>query len=495
MREKPALERAREQGLALTYDDVRLVPGESDVLPGEVATSTMFSRNVALKIPIVSAAMDTVTEYALAIELAKLGGLGVIHRSLSIEKQVSHVDKVKHHLNGLIEKPICVYDGQTVEYVLRRIEAKKYSFFSFPVINQDNKLVGIVTNNDFDFCDDHSLSIEDIMSRDLLTALEGTTIDQAYEIMRKEKKKALPLVSKDMEVRGLYVFSDVKRIVTDSGKMHNIDDKGRLRVAAAVGVGNEALRRVKSLIEKDVDVIVLDSAHGGSSNVIKTLERIKRDYKVDVVAGNVSSGVLAVRLADAGADGIKVGQGPGSICTTRVIAGIGVPQVSAVYDCARALAGSGIPICADGGLRFSGDIPVAIAAGADSVMMGSMLAGTEEAPGEKIFLEGRTWKHYRGMGSLEAMAKSKGSRERYSQENGKLVPEGIEGAVPYRGKLEDVIFQYVGGLRNGMGYVGAATIRELKEKGELIRITSAGIAESHPHDVRIIKDAPNYSRE
>ncbi len=495
MQKKYVLEKAKEERLALTFDDVRLRTGYSEVMPDIVNIESKFSRNIGLKIPIASAAMDTVTEYKLAIELAKLGGIGVIHRNLTIEDQVFHVTKVKNHLNGLIEKPICVYDDESVSSILSRREIKGYTFHSFPVLNREGKLVGILTGNDFEFCGDSSLYTRDIMSTDLLTAPQGTTIDEAYEMMRREKKKILPLIGKNDHIIGMYVFSDVKRIKTRSAETYNVDARGQLRVAAAVGIGEEALERVARLSKENIDVIVIDTAHGDSKAVIDTLKKIKKNYSVDVVVGNISVGESAQRLAEAGADGIKVGQGPGSICTTRIIAGIGRPQVSAVYDCARAVVDYNIPICADGGLRSSGDIPVIIAAGAHSVMMGTMLAGTEEAPGEIVFVEGRQWKNYRGMGSIGAMETSQGARERYLQKQAgknQLIAEGIEGLVSYKGKLGEVILQYIGGLRRGMGYVGASSIEELREKGDFDRITDAGFSESHPHDVKIIKDSPNY---
>jgi len=497
MRDKLVLQRAREEGLALTFDDVRLKTGYAEVMPNNVNLESKFSRNVGLKVPVVSAAMDTVTEYKLAIELAKLGGMGVIHRSLSIEDQASQVARVKHHLNGLIEKPICIYQDEKVSSVLLRRESKDYTFHSFPVLDRDDKLVGIVTGNDFEFCVNDSLSIGDIMSTQLLTVPEETSIDDAFRLMCKGKKKILPLVNNDGKLVGMYAFKDVKRIKTGSAETYNVDTRGQLRVGAAVGVGEDALERVSRLSDRNVDVVVIDTAHGDSKDVIDTLKKIKKDYSLDVVVGNVSVGASAERLAGAGADGIKVGQGPGSICTTRVIAGTGRPQISAVYECTKSIEkyGRDIPICADGGLRNSGDITLAIAAGAHTVMMGSMLAGTEEAPGKIVFVEGLQWKDYRGMGSIGAMEKSSGARERYLQKrSGKnqLIPEGVEGLVLYKGRLADVLFQYIGGLRSGMGYVGAASIEELREKGEFDRITLAGFSESHPHDVKIIKDSPNY---
>ncbi len=495
MNVKPTIEKASEDGFALTFDDVRLRTGYSQIMPGDVNLESMFSRNVGLKVPIVSAAMDTVTEYKLAIEIAKLGGMGVIHRNLSPDAQALHVSKVKHNLNGLIEKPICVYENEKVSAVMARVEEKGYSFRSFPVLSREGKLVGLVTGNDFEFCDNNSLEIRSIMSTAPIFGKEGMSIDDAYGIMKEQKKKVIPLVDKGGSVVGMYIFSDLKRIRTRSAENYNIDTHGQLRVAAAVGTGDEEIERAGRLIDKKVDVIVIDTAHGDSKSVLYTLKEIKNRYNVDVVVGNVSIGESAKRLVDVGADGIKVGQGPGSICTTRIVAGIGRPQVSAVYDCMKAIFGSGVPICADGGITSSGDIPIVIGAGAHSVMMGGMLAGTEESPGEIQFYEGRQWKSYRGMGSLGAMQESRSSRQRYLQsdaEKNRLVPEGIEGLVPYRGKLNDVLFQYIGGLRKGMGYVGAGTIEELREKAQFDRITQSGFIESHPHGVKITKESPNY---
>ncbi|MFA6268856.1 MAG: IMP dehydrogenase [archaeon] len=498
MVEKFLLEKAAKDGVALTFNDVRLRSGYAEVMPDLVNVETLFSKNVKLKIPIVSAAMDTVTESKMAINLAKLGGLGIIHKNLSIGEQAAQVAKVKYHLNGLIEKPIFVCDRDTISTIQTKMKEKGYSFSSFPVIDKNEKLVGILTGNDFAFCSDDSLLANEVMTplESMLTLPSGTDFKKAYETMLEKKKKVMPLLNKDGTLGGLYVFSDVKRIITGSSEKYNTDSNGRLRVGAAIGTGKEALERATKLIEEQVDVLVIDTAHGDSKPVYDTLKEIKRVFpKVDVVVGNVSVGESAERLAKAGADGIKVGQGPGSICTTRIIAGIGRPQVSAIYDCAKAAEKYGVPICADGGIANSGDITIAIAAGANCVMMGSMLAGTDEAPGEKIFLQGQPWKNYRGMGSLGAMEIHKGSRERYGQNEtgkGQLVPEGVEGVIPYKGKLKDVIFQYVGGLKRGMGYVGAATIQELREKGEFDRLTEAGLAESHPHDIKITKDSPNY---
>ena len=483
--------------LALTYDDVRLRTGHSEVMPDDCETTSLFSRNVPLLIPVASAAMDTVTEYRMAIEMAKLGGIGVIHKNLSPEKQAEHVARVKFHLNGRIDKPICVREGDTIEAILNKREDKGWTFHSLPVLDSDGKLVGILTQNDFDFCTDYSLEARHVMTQNPITGDVQTDLDTAYSTMAREKKKVLPLVNPDGTIAGMYLYRDLKRIKTGSSPFFNIDTNGQLRVAAAIGVYDDAYERVELLVDKNVDVVVIDTAHGDSRGVIETLKEIKRRYgSLDVVAGNISEPESAKRLLEAGADGIKVGQGPGSICTTRVIAGIGCPQVTAVYECAKVAREYGVPIIADGGLRHPGDIPIAIGAGAHSVMMGSMLAVTDEAPGEIVYLQGRRWKAYRGMGSMGAMEGSKGSRERYGQKDtgkGKLIPEGIEGLVEYKGPLGEIMFQYVGGLKRGMGYVGAKTIEELREKADFRRFTSAGSTESHPHDVVITKEAPNYS--
>jgi len=496
MMNKKALEKASEDGVALTYDDVRLRSGYSEVMPHRIDVSSRFSKNVGLKIPIISAAMDTVTEHKLAIELAKLGGLGIIHKNLTPERQAKEVSKVKLHLNGLIKKPVCVAAGDTIRAVIERAKDKGFDFNSFPVLDENRKLIGLLTGNDFEFCDNDDLLVRDVMTRDVLTARKGVAIDEAYALMKKRKKKILPLVSEENQIIGMYVFSDLKRIVTGSEEGYNIDKKGSLMVGAAIGVGEDAFERARRLVEKNVDVLVIDTAHGDSLPVYETLKKLKSLYDVDIVVGNVSNSSSVGRLIEAGADGVKVGQGPGSICTTRIIAGIGRPQLSAVYECAKIASESGIPIIADGGLKNSGDITIALAAGASCVMMGSMLAGTDESPGEMIFSEGRPWKIYRGMGSLGAMESHKGSRERYNQiDKNKLVPEGVEGKIAYKGNLANILFQYVGGLKSGMGYVGAKDILELWEKGEFDRITASGLSESHPHEVSIMKDAPNYSRK
>jgi IMP dehydrogenase len=498
MKLKQALELARQQFLALTYDDVKLRTAYSNVFPDQCDVSSKFSRNVTLKIPIVSSAMDSVTEARMAIEMAKLGGIGVIHRNLTPEKQAEHVATVKRHLNGLIPNPVCIYENETVQQVLDAKKEKGYDFDSFPVLDKDSKLVGIVTGTDFDFCDNNHQRINQIMSRDLWTAPKNTSFDEAYRMMQREKRKILPLLDKNGKLAGLYIFRDIKRIVTRSDETYNVDSNGNLRVAAAIGVGKSGIERAERLVHESVDALVIDAAHADTKSVIETLKYLKRNFSgTDIVVGNISIGESAKRLARAGADGIKIGQGPGSICTTRVVAGVGRPQVSAVYDCAMALGKYAPPLCADGGLKYSGEIPIAFAAGASCVMMGSLLAGTDESPGKIIFFEGRQWKDYRGMGSMSAMEASKSSRERYLQPErtkSNLVPEGIEGMVPYVGSLASVMVQHVGGLKSGMGYTGCRTIKDLNDKAELDRMTPAGNAESHPHDIRITKDAPNYPR-
>ncbi len=488
-----------ELGLALTYADVRLRTNYSEKMPDDVLLSTLFSRRVPLKVPLVSAAMDTVTTASLAIEMASMGGLGIIHRNFSPKEQASHVATVKFHLNGVVDKPICVRDTDTIESILRRREEKGYTFHSFPVIDEAGKLVGIITKNDFEFCDDIKKTARDVMASNLLLATSRIGIDIAYGIMKKNKKKVLPVINSKGELDGMYTFKDLKRVSSPGMEQYNVDERNQLRVGAAIGVGNDALERASLLVEKRVDVLVIDTAHGDSRGVIETVKQLKGIYgdRVDVVAGNVSEAGSAERLIVAGADGIKVGQGPGSICTTRIIAGIGAPQVTAVYNCARVGMMHSVPVCADGGIQYSGDLPIAIAAGASSVMLGSMLAGTEEAPGDVVFFEGRQWKQYRGMGSVGAMEASKSSRERYGQgdvaKKSDLVPEGVEGLVPYKGSVRNVLVQYIGGLRRGMGYTGATTIEELQERTDFIRLSPAGHAESHPHDVKITKESPNYN--
>jgi IMP dehydrogenase len=498
---KRAIEKAENDFFALTYDDVRLIPGYSEVLPDNVNLTSRFSRNVPLKIPLVSAAMDTVTESKFAIEIAKHGGLGIIHKNLSPEEQAAQVARVKYHLNGKINTPIWVKYNDRVEQVLAMREEKGYTFHSFPVLNEVGNLVGIVTRNDFDFCDDLSKKVKDIMSPTPMTSSEKTSIKEAYKLLLNNKKKILPLINKDGNLAGMYVFSDVKRIVTGNSGMYNLDSNGQLIVGAAIGVYDDAFSRLEELVRSNVDVVVIDTAHAHSKGVIETLEtlsNIKKMYpSLDVVVGNIATGEAAKALVNAGADGIKVGIGPGSICTTRIVSGVGTPQVSAIYRCVKAIQGFDIPVCGDGGAKNSGDITIGIATGADSIMLGNMFAGTEETPGETVIYNGRNWKYYRGMGSLSAMSEHQGSKDRYSQGKRKmkdLVPEGVKALVPHKGKLNDVLIQYVGGLKSGMGYVGASSIDELQEKAQFDRITNAGLNESHPHDVVIMEDSPNSSR-
>jgi IMP dehydrogenase len=483
-------------GLAVTYDEVRLKTGFSKVAPGAVSLETRFSRRVSMKIPVASAAMDTVTESPMAIAMAKLGGIGVIHRNLTPSEQKEEVRRVKYHLSGMIASPITVQGSMTLHDINAMRRERRFSFHSFPVLDAEGKLVGLLTQNDFDFCEDPGQTAEQVMTRDLITARYDISMDDAYLKMREAKKKVLPLVDANGHLAGMFLFTDIARIRSGNSAMHNVDQQGRLRVAAAVGTGSEALHRVELLV-KHADVIVIDTAHGDSAQVIETLREIKRSYDIDVVVGNVSEGSSARSLYLAGADGIKVGQGPGSICTTRVVSGIGCPQVTAVFSVVNAVEGSGIPVCADGGIENSGDITIAIGAGADSVMLGKLLAGTKEAPGIVEFHSGAPMKLYRGMGSLAAMKSSQGARERYRQSEGapdKLVPEGVEAAVTYIGDVETAMHQYLGGLRAGMGYVGVATIQELQARADFYRISAAGIKESHPHGVQILREAPNYQR-
>jgi IMP dehydrogenase len=496
MQKDQFFEKMEKQGLALSYGDVRLKTNHSSILPADANLSSFFSRRVPLKCPIISSPMDTITEHKMAIEMAKMGGLGIIHRGLGPKEQALEVARVKFYLNGFIKKPICVFDDQTIEEILKMINEKDFSFRSFPVIDRNGKLVGLLTNNDFDFCPNYNLKAREIMSRELITAKEGTNLEEAYIIMRESKKKILPVINNQGNLEGMYVYSDVKRIITGGSPLYNLDCNGNLRVGAAVGTGDDAFERLEILSELGVDVVVIDTAHADTKSVLQTLKEIKTKYnQIDVVVGNISEGESAKRLADAGADGVKVGQGPGSICTTRIVAGIGCPQVTAIYNCARALRGSGVPVCADGGIQQTGDITIALATGANSVMLGNLLSGTKETPGEVIIRQGMSVKEYRGMGSLAAMQASKASRERYGQgksEKDKLVPEGVEGMVPYKGEVAQIIFQCLGGLRSGMGYVGAATVEELQEKADFYQISGAGLGESHPHSLLAAKEAPNY---
>ncbi len=478
---------------ALTFDDVTLVTQYADFLPSDTNLETRFTRRVKLNIPFVSAAMDTVTEAQMAIEMARLGGIGVIHRGLDPARQAKHVARVKHYLNGLISDPIVFNEDQTVDDVLRIREEKGFKFLGFPIVNASGKVTGILTSRDIKFLKRTNVRIKNVMTTELVTAPPSTSLNQAFAIMRKHKVGKLPIIRRG-KLAGLYSYTDIRNIIQGIEPLINRDENHQLRVAAAVGTGDH--ERVERLVEENVDVVVVDTAHGHSSGVVEMVKWLKKNYPdLDVVAGNVATGEGARDLMNAGADAVKVGVGPGSICTTRVITGVGIPQISAVYDAMRAVKDE-IPIISDGGIRHSGDTPKALVAGASSLMMGSVLAGTDESPGEKIIHHGRQYVVYRGMGSLGAMASSLSSRERYAQHDvkhtDKLVPEGIEGLVPYAGALEGVVQQFIGGLRSSMGYNGARTIDELRRKGRFRRITAAGVTEAHPHDVRITKEAPNY---
>ena len=477
----------------LTFDDVLLVPAYSEILPREVSLSTKFSRNIELKIPFVTAAMDTVTESSMAIAIAREGGIGVIHKNMSIEEQARQVAIVKRAENGMIYDPVTIKRGSTVGQALGMMA--EYHIGGIPVVDDDMHLVGIVTNRDLRFQTDMNCLIDEVMTADnLIVTHQKTDLDQASRILLQHKIEKLPVVDDDNRLIGLITYKDITK--AKDKPMACKDSKGRLRVAAGVGVTNDTLQRMDALVKAGVDAIVIDTAHGHSASVIQKVREAKAAFSdVDIVVGNIATGEAAKMLVEAGADAVKVGIGPGSICTTRVVAGVGVPQLSAIYDVAKALEGTGIPLIADGGLRYSGDVVKAIAAGGTCVMVGSLVAGTEEAPGETILFNGRKFKSYRGMGSLEAM--ENGSKDRYFQsgvaDNKKLVPEGIAGRVPYKGTVQEVVFQLVGGLRSGMGYCGAKDIPALN-KAKFVRITSAGVLESHPHEVIITSEAPNYSR-
>lgn len=477
----------------LTFDDLLLVPAYSEVLPREVSLQTQFSRNITLNIPMVSAAMDTVTESTMAIAIAREGGIGVVHKNMTIEEQAKQISAVKRAENGMIINPISTFPDKTVADALQIM--KEFKIGGIPVVNKEDKLVGIVTNRDLRFEKEMEKKISDVMTKEhLVTAKPGTDLEAAAEILQQNKIEKLPVVDSDGKLVGLITYKDITKAKDKPNACK--DDRGRLRVAAGIGVTYDSLERATALVEAGVDALVIDTAHGHSKGVADMLKVIKKAFpQIDVVVGNIATGEAAKFLVKAGADAVKVGIGPGSICTTRVIAGVGVPQLSAIYDVAKALKGTGIPLIADGGLRYSGDIVKALAAGGSSVMMGSLLAGTEESPGETVIFNGRKFKTYRGMGSLSAM--QKGSKDRYFQDVEddikKLVPEGIEARVPFKGTLQEVIYQMVGGLRAGMGYCGAANIEKLHD-AKFTRITSAGYNESHPHGVMITREAPNYSR-
>jgi IMP dehydrogenase len=478
----------------LTFDDVLLVPSYSEVLPREVDLSTMFTRNIRLNTPLVSAAMDTVTEDELAIAIAREGGIGVIHKNMSIEKQAAQVKRVKRAENVMIFDPITIHPEATVAEAMNLMN--EYKIGGIPVVDVNGILKGIVTNRDLRFENNPSKKIKEVMTTQLITTNHQTNLEAAAKILQKHKIEKLPMIDETGKLMGLITYKDITK--TKDRPESCKDNKGRLRVAGAVGIASDTLERVEALINASVDAIAIDTAHAHSVNVIRILKEIKRNYPgIDVIAGNIGTAEAAKMLASEGADAVKVGIGPGSICTTRVIAGVGIPQLSAIYNVAKALEGSGIPVIGDGGVRYSGDIIKAIAAGADSIMAGSLFAGVEESPGDTIIYNGRKFKAYRGMGSTEAMAQ--GSKDRYFQDVEddirKLVPEGIEARVPFKGNLSEVIYQMKGGLRSGMGYLGAKNITVLKKEGKFVRITNSGIIESHPHDVSITREAPNYSRK
>lgn len=477
-------------GEGLTFDDVLLVPAKSSVIPPDIQLSTNLTKKIRLNIPLMSAAMDTVTESRMAIAVAREGGIGIIHKNMTIEEQAEQVDLVKRSENGVITNPFSL----TRDHSLADADELmgKYKISGVPIVQADGTLIGIITNRDLKFEEDMSRAIDEVMTKDgLITAREGTTLAEAREILRRHKIEKLPIVDEKFQLKGLITIKDIEKAVTYPNSAR--DEKGRLRVGAAIGVTNDVLERAAALVEAGVDVLALDSAHGHSENILRCVKLVKEKFPdIQLIAGNVATAAGTEALIQAGADCVKVGIGPGSICTTRVVSGIGVPQITAVLEAAEMADKYGIPIIADGGIKYSGDIVKALAAGASVVMLGSMLAGCEESPGETEVYQGRQFKVYRGMGSLAAM--QKGSKDRYFQTGSKkLVPEGVEGRVPYRGSVSENIFQMMGGLRSGMGYCGTPTIQDLRENGRFIRITSAGLKESHPHDIYITKESPNYT--
>ena len=476
----------------LTFDDVSLITQYSDFLPNESDISAQLTKNISQKIPFLSAAMDTVTEAPMAISMAMMGGIGVIHKNLDAKDQAAHVSRVKHHLNGLIQDPVTFNATDTLKIISDSREKNRYTFSGFPIVDKNKKLVGILTSKDIRFSPSKTAPVSEIMTKKVITASPNTNLKQAYDIMLKQKIGKLPLV-KNGKLVGLYSFADVKSLIKNVEPLFNRDSNYRLRVAAAVGPNDH--KRVELLNNEQVDILVVDTAHGHSKSVLEMIRWIKKNYShIDVIGGNIATSEAALDLRKAGADAVKVGIGPGSICTTRVVTGVGVPQISAIYAVASALKGS-IPVISDGGIRHSGDVAKAIVAGANSVMMGSVLAGTNESPGEKILYEGRQYVIYRGMGSLDAMKSRSGSRERYGLKNeDELVPQGIEGMVPFSGSISKVIKQYCGGLQASLGYCGTKNINLLQKNGKFIRISNAGAIEAHAHDVKITKEAPNYRR-
>ena len=480
----------------LTYDDVTLVTQYADFLPDDTSLETKLTSRTKMKVPFMSAAMDTVTEAPMAIAMALAGGIGCIHKNLEEDDQAAQVAKVKNHLNGLIAAPVCFHANDDISFLRSEKKRMGLKFNGFPVLDSDDKLVGMITSSDMRFAPMNAAKLRDVMQPCPITGDKSTTLKKAYDLMRKAKIGKLPLVDKNGRVVGLYSFTDVARIVENSASGYNCDDKFRLRVSASVSGGKGDISRLEKLAAAGVDVVVVDSAHGHSKGIMDMTKYIVKNFpKIDVIAGNIATGEAAMALAKAGAHAVKVGIGPGSICTTRVVCGVGIPQLTAVYNAAKALRGSGVAVIADGGIKLSGDVPKALAAGADSVMLGSVLAGTEESPGEKIYSNGRQYVVYRGMGSMAALKNGKGSRARYfqddeSEEN--LVPQGIEGMVPYSGRVRAIMTQFCGGLRASLGYCGCKTIKELHEKGKFYRVTAAGLREARPHDITITKEAPNY---
>ena len=480
----------------LTYDDVTLVTQYADFLPDDTSLETKLTSRTKMKVPFISAAMDTVTEAPMAIAMALAGGIGCIHKNLEEDDQAAQVRQVKKHLNGMITSPVCFHEDDDISILRAYKQEHKIKFNGFPVLDSEDRLVGMITSSDMRFAPMNAMKLKDVMQKTLLTAKPGTTLQKAYDLMRDNKIGKLPILDKNGRIVGLYSFTDVRRIVENSESSYNLDDKFRLRVCASVSGGKGDLTRMEKLAEAGVDCVVVDSAHGHSKGIMDMTRHIVKHYpKIDVIAGNIATGEAAVALAKAGAHAVKVGIGPGSICTTRVVCGVGIPQLTAVYSAAKALRGSGVAVIADGGIKLSGDVPKALAAGADSVMLGSVLAGTEESPGEKIYSNGRQYVVYRGMGSMAALKNGKGSRARYFQDNESeddLVPQGIEGMVPYSGHVKSIMTQFCGGLRASLGYCGSRTIKELQEKGKFYRVTAAGQREARPHDITITKEAPNY---
>ena len=481
----------------LTYDDVTLVTQYADFLPDEASLETKLTSRTKMKIPFMSAAMDTVTESPMAIAMALAGGIGCIHKNLEEDDQAKEVAKVKNYLNGLIANPICFHENDDISFLRAEKRRMGLKFNGFPVLDANDRLVGMITTSDMRFAPMEARKLKDVMQPAPITAKPGTSLKKAYDLMRAAKIGKLPLIDKSGKVVGLYSFTDVQRLVENQNPTYNCDDKFRLRVAASVSGGKGDLSRMEKLAAAGVDVVVVDSAHGHSKGIMEMTKYIVKHFpKVDVIAGNIATGEAAVALAKCGAHAVKVGIGPGSICTTRVVCGVGIPQLTAVYSAAKALRGSGVAVIADGGIKLSGDVPKALAAGADGVMLGSVLAGTEESPGEKIYSNGRQYVVYRGMGSMAALKNGKGSRARYFQDNENeddLVPQGIEGMVPYSGHVKSIMTQFCGGLKASLGYCGARTIAQLQETGKFYRVTANGRREARPPDISITKEAPNYS--